>query len=407
MKKRKKEEKKSKKKRSWLPLESNPEVLSSYARALGAPASTSFADVYGLDDELLGMVPGPVLALLLLFPITKSYEDKRVAQEKELLLLLKRRKEEEEAEEGDDEEEKQQKDKSAAPSPPLLPYFTRQTIGNACGTVGLIHSFASIKNKVSFGGGDEGGRGGGSQQQQQQQQQQGVFEPGSFFERFFEATAAMTPDGRAAFLEADDEEEEEEGGEGGEAGTQKTSTGEEEDEEEDEARKKDRETRAALAASIDAAHAAGEFGSFFFFFFFFETESKSRRKRSKGVEKQLTSFSLSLSLFLTKQNPSLSLPPPKAAVKGDTRPPGEDEAVDLHFVAFVEAGGRLWELDGRKVAPVDHGATSEGTLLKDAARVIGREFVQSETAEGSINFNLLALVGGGGGGEGGGGGKAE
>ena len=37
--------------------------------------------------------------------------------------------------------------------------------------------------------------------------------------------------------------------------------------------------------------------------------------------------------------------------------------------------------------------------------------MQSETAEGSLNFNLLALVGGGGGGgggeEGGGGGNAE
>lgn len=213
--------KKKKKKRSWLPLESNPEVLSTYARALGAPALTSFADVYGLDDELLGMVPTPVLALLLLFPITKSYEDKRVEQEKEL------RKKQEGEKEGDKEASS-------------MPYFTRQTIGNACGTVGLIHSFASIKNKV------------------QESESKQVFEPGSFLERFYEATAAMTPDERAAFLEADeaDEDEETKTQEKQKGSTQEGGRG---DDEEDEAKKNDRETRAALAASIDAAHAAGEF----------------------------------------------------------------------------------------------------------------------------------------------------
>ena len=223
--------KKKKEKRAWLPLESNPLVLSSYARALGAPPSTSFADVYGLDDELLGMVPTPVLALLLLFPITKSYEDTRIEQEKE---LRRKKKEEEEGE--------QDKDRGGSSSPPL-PYFTRQTIGNACGTVGLIHSFASIRDKVFEGGEDS----------------QRVFAPGSFLERFYEATAAMTPDERAAFLEADDEAEEEEGGG---TQTQKISIGEGGgggmDEEEARKKKKDRETRAALAASIDAAHAAGE-----------------------------------------------------------------------------------------------------------------------------------------------------
>ena len=36
--------------------------------------SWSITDVYGLDDELLQMIPKPVGSLLLLFPITEKIE---------------------------------------------------------------------------------------------------------------------------------------------------------------------------------------------------------------------------------------------------------------------------------------------------------------------------------------------
>jgi hypothetical protein len=53
-----------------------------------------------------------------------------------------------------------------------------------------------------------------------------------------------------------------------------------------------------------------------------------------------------------------------AAQEGSTRPPGLDEMVALHFVALAHRGGRLLELDGRKPFPIDHGASSPGSLLQ-------------------------------------------
>lgn len=40
------------------------------------------------------------------------------------------------------------------------------------------------------------------------------------------------------------------------------------------------------------------------------------------------------------------------------------EPVDHHFVAFVNHQGELYELDGRKSFPVNHGKTSADTLLQ-------------------------------------------
>lgn len=44
----------------------------------------AFTDIYGLDEDLLAFVPQPVKAVLLLFPITKAYEERRMRQNEEL-----------------------------------------------------------------------------------------------------------------------------------------------------------------------------------------------------------------------------------------------------------------------------------------------------------------------------------
>ena len=41
----------------------------------------------------------------------------------------------------------------------------------------------------------------------------------------------------------------------------------------------------------------------------------------------------------------------------------------VHFIAFVPCDGFLYELDGRKSGPVNHGPTSADTVLQDAVKV--------------------------------------
>ena len=44
--------------------------------------------------------------------------------------------------------------------------------------------------------------------------------------------------------------------------------------------------------------------------------------------------------------------------------PNLDDKVDYHFIAFVEKGGVLYELDGRKSGPINCGATTKDTFLQ-------------------------------------------
>eukprot|EP00070_Physeter_catodon_P025101 XP_023988532.1 ubiquitin carboxyl-terminal hydrolase isozyme L1-like [Physeter catodon] len=182
----------------------SPQVLA----RLGVAGQWRFEDVLGLEEESLGSVPAPACALLLLFPLTAQHENFRKKQIEEL--------------------------KGQEVSPKV--YFTKQTIGNSSGTIGLIHAVANNQDKLEF-------------------------EDGSVLKQFLSETEKLSPEDRAKCFEKN--------------------------------------------KAIQAAHDA-------------------------------------------------------VAQEGQCR---VDDKVNFHFILFNDVDGHLYELDGRMLFPVNHGTSSEGSLL--------------------------------------------
>jgi len=143
----------------WIPLEADPELMTRYLHKLGADPSNRYAfhDVLGVDDELLAMVPQPALAVLLLYPLSDAAENHR-------------RTEDEAIEKG---EKKDQADATGV-------YYMHQTVGNACGTVGLTHAVLNLTDKLQL-------------------------TPDGFFHKFLTSTKSMNFDERAQALEQNDD----------------------------------------------------------------------------------------------------------------------------------------------------------------------------------------------------------
>ncbi|RZF32430.1 hypothetical protein LSTR_LSTR001894 [Laodelphax striatellus] len=85
------------------------------------------SDVYGLDPDVLAIVPRPVLALIMLFPCSDKYEEYKNVQEEEIT-------------------------KKGQTVPSNL-YFVKQYVHNACGTIALIHSVANNLDRIKLGDG--------------------------------------------------------------------------------------------------------------------------------------------------------------------------------------------------------------------------------------------------------------
>lgn len=215
----------------WVPLESNPEVMTNFLHGLGLAPEFKVVDVFGFDDDLIAMLPQPVYALILLYPgnkVTISADGDNLGE------------------------------------PNKDVYFMKQTIRNACGTIALLHSVANVADKLSF-------------------------TDDSVLKKFLEKTAEMSPEERGHEVENSKE--------------------------------------------ISEVHSV-------------------------------------------------------VASCGQTEAPAADAVVSGHFVAFVERNGRLYELNGGKNGPVDHGSSSFETFAKDIAALCRN--VISRTDEPA--FSAVALV---------------
>ncbi|VEU22442.1 DEKNAAC103426 [Brettanomyces naardenensis] len=101
-----------------VPLESNPEIFTDFARKLGLSPLLSFGDIYSIDDpDLVAFLPRPMNAVILLFPITKDYEQFRASEEKNGI-------------QGSDEFGNI--------------YWFKQLLKNACGLYGLLHAVCNL-----------------------------------------------------------------------------------------------------------------------------------------------------------------------------------------------------------------------------------------------------------------------
>lgn len=83
---------------------------------LGLADTLSFHDVFGIEDpSLLAFVPRPASALLLVFPVSKTYEQHRMKED------------------GGREDYKGKGEGESV-------WWCKQTIGNSCGLMALLHA---------------------------------------------------------------------------------------------------------------------------------------------------------------------------------------------------------------------------------------------------------------------------
>ena len=106
----------------WVPMESNPEVWNELLKQMNVSPDWQFTDVWGLDPELLAMMPQTVAAVLLLYPISPNTES--LGRE-------------------------QLQSRTAEVDSSV--FFMKQSVGNACGTVAILHSLLNNSDQIDIG----------------------------------------------------------------------------------------------------------------------------------------------------------------------------------------------------------------------------------------------------------------
>jgi len=126
----------------WLPLESNPDIMTKFLNDIGMPEDWAVTDIIGFDPELLAFVPQPVAAVILLFPTSTADNSDQDGNETDGV------------------------------------YFMKQTIRNACGTIALLHALGNNLGRIDL-------------------------QENSALKKFFDMTLNMSPQEKGTYLEND------------------------------------------------------------------------------------------------------------------------------------------------------------------------------------------------------------
>lgn len=111
----------------FIPLESDPAVFTKLMHNLGGSTSLQFVDVWSINDTMqLALIPRPVLALILVLPTSKAYEQRKLTEEAAR----------ETYNGGGDGED--------------VIWF-KQTINNACGLYAILHAVCNVRMENRLG----------------------------------------------------------------------------------------------------------------------------------------------------------------------------------------------------------------------------------------------------------------
>lgn len=129
---------------NWPPLESNPEVFTSYMHGLGMSSQWSIGEVFGFDEDLLAFLPQPIVGVIVAVENLKRSDDRvRGSEDSE-----------------------------------VVSYYMKQTseLDNACGIIACLHACLNNTDKIDL-------------------------EPGSVLERFYNGCKDLSPGDKATYLE--------------------------------------------------------------------------------------------------------------------------------------------------------------------------------------------------------------
>lgn len=131
------------------PLESNPQIFTSYLHQTGLSSSVAVGEIYGFDEDLLAFIPRPVYGVIACFERLKKDDDKRRGSEVDVN---------------------------------LVDFYMKQTgkLDNACGIIACLH--AALNNTPDV-----------------------EYTPDSVIGRFMETTKDGTPMDRCRYLEESNE----------------------------------------------------------------------------------------------------------------------------------------------------------------------------------------------------------